>query len=106
MRISDWSSDVCSSDLTMDGKEGHGKDKEAATQLSDTERALVMAKQSGAEVLLQVGSLAEDTSAPAKRIFCIERKTVASGQSMSVLVDHGGCRLTHTKFSKHMYPIT
>lgn len=49
-------------------EEGTGKPREGAARLSDMERALILAKKSGAEAILQVGEWR--TAAEGSRYFC------------------------------------
>src|SRR3546814_14360932 len=78
MRISDWSSDVCSSDLhgrrphrRCDGGQGRARDRRAATQA-------IWWRGAG-----QVSDL--------------DRKSVVKGKSVSVRVDLGGRRILKKK---------
>src|SRR3546814_20338189 len=96
MRISDWSSDVCSSDLRVDGGEvtelpGHRTCPQYCTghqgltfsrRVSDS--AMTMSSRSGV-------TIAAPVSGPP------DRKRVVSGKSVSVRVDLGGRRIIKKK---------
>src|SRR3546814_12573780 len=103
MRISDWSSDVCSSDLIEIGK-GFGEAEQLAIVVPVTVPAHVPAfDQNAAETVLRgkidialrfFGRGAVDAvMAPAS----LDRKSVVSGQSVSVRVDLGGRRVIKKK---------
>src|SRR3546814_3037565 len=88
MRISDWSSDVCSSDLAHI----------ALLCYADGERRYIIAPRG-----LEVGAkLVSGLDAPIRAgntlpIRAIDRKSVVSGKSVSVRVDIGGRRIIKTK---------
>src|SRR3546814_17595515 len=90
MRISDWSSDVCSSDLIVIGAE--------AVLACDREAHLM---QAGLDLILAIdrvrrgqeraiGLAAEHIIA--RRSTDLDRKSVVEGKSVSVRVDLGGRR--------------
>src|SRR3546814_18368328 len=92
MRISDWSSDVCSSDL-----HGHGRERHEDTEAEDRE----------GEAGQDVGEVTPEAEEPAARttVRCgggRDRKSVVWGKSVSVRVDLVGRsvikkKTTHTK---------
>src|SRR3546814_12996750 len=93
MRISDWSSDVCSSDLARDqrrkarhfARQPHA-DAELARRLRRVER----------------GRGVERDVEPAQRLaHRPDRKSVVLGKSVSVRVDLGGRRIIKKKKSSH-----
>src|SRR3546814_19520306 len=89
MRISDWSSDVCSSDLGLVHGRMKGPDKDA-----------VMARFQAGEigVLVATTVIEVGVDVPAASLMIIEhaenldRQSVVSGQSLSGRVDLGGRR--------------
>src|SRR3546814_19213870 len=103
MRISDWSSDVCSSDLNTPagivkfdtvkpGKTGgHARVSYGRYGTSQVEVAAGAADDSGFSVRLS--GLYQHRA---------ERKSVVSGQSVSVRVDLGGRRIINKKTNKHI----
>src|SRR3546814_18521060 len=92
MRISDWSSDVCSSDL--DGRETHYFLASAGAGAAPSAGAAA----SAAGAALSAGAAAASPSAGA----AADRKSVVSGKSVSVRVDLGGRRIIKkTKHHKH-----
>src|SRR3546814_16919293 len=90
MRISDWSSDVCSSDLkALTRRERHEELIDFAVEgaVQQVQRAHEIADGKGAiniNVLWEMGG--------AQRVLHGDRKSVVSGKSVSVRVDHGGRR--------------
>src|SRR3546814_16775180 len=84
MRISDWSSDVCSSDLQEPDGTGAEEDQEQAR-------------------LQQRGPGRTDRHPPPRRhqpadgLQPVDRKSVVSGKSVSVRVNLGGCRIIKKK---------
>src|SRR3546814_14188045 len=102
MRISDWSSDVCSSDLIM-GRPGPRKRR--------LQRSMDAVGEAGSGVIVMLmrplpGSAdAEAAPAPAGGMDLrtygigaqIDRKSVVSGKSVSVRVDLGGRRIIKKK---------
>src|SRR3546814_13827792 len=99
MRISDWSSDVCSSDLQPAGD---------AAQLRDDAALLLQPRGGG-------GAGRERRPQPAggrraHRRHCHarrqDRKSVVKGKSESVRVDLGVRRIIKTKNTKRIYELT
>src|SRR3546814_13694499 len=94
MRISDWSSDVCSSDLLRESSEGtewsglvDGRQRTAGRQGShDREKAT-----EGRIVGFRCPDDREGQDI-VRISDCLDRKSVVSGKSVSVRVDLGGCR--------------
>src|SRR3546814_11713630 len=83
MRISDWSSDVCSSDLGVEG-----------LRVGDR-----------VAYALHYGSYGQFMALPAWKAVRIpeDRKSVVSGKSVSVRVDLGGRRLLKKKCTLHRH---
>src|SRR3546814_17976259 len=101
MRISDWSSDVCSSDLL--GQQL----AEAGVDVVQVHRSYVVNRDKVAEVApLRDGDfrirMADGSDLRGSRRFrhLLDRKSVVSGQSVSVRVDLGGRRIIKKK-KKH-----
>src|SRR3546814_13045009 len=101
MRISDWSSDVCSSDLTK-------AMVKAAEELNAPVICQTSAKTikyySHKEIVSWVRTVAEDSSVPVvlhldhfKDIPMIDRKSVVAGKSVSVRVGFGALRILKNK---------
>src|SRR3546814_17533153 len=94
MRISDWSSDVCSSDLGV----SHRYAEDVALP-DEFESGPV--EDISAEILLRPGgpSPTEPTifRVPADMLVCKDRKSVVLGKSVSVRVDLGGRRIINKK---------
>src|SRR3546814_11414156 len=91
MRISDWSSDVCSSDLLPEA--GHAAQpavvgREAFQRLApgEPERPLVEAHRE------RTGDAARDRVLDLEQVLRRARKIVVSGKSVSLRVDLGGRR--------------
>src|SRR3546814_14638537 len=104
MRISDWSSDVCSSDLLGDRAILAVVDEAGGAELSrdigrDIEIEIAILRH-GELALGHVDALAaqqtlhacEPLVVEAARQPLIDRKSVVEGKSVSVRVDLGGCR--------------
>src|SRR3546814_13627829 len=110
MRISDWSSDVCSSDLahqdaTEDMRDdilrtGETLDAEAAVEFCHQEATEDhAAHRADAEVERGAGKRHQILQGIADRCAEGDRKSVVSGESGSVRVDIGGRRIRKTKKS-------
>src|SRR3546814_18610011 len=98
MRISDWSSDVCSSDLVF-LKRG---DPEGLITLFERH----LERQETTEIwqalvyhMLQIHPEDPRRLAEFIRVLFADRKSVVSGKSVSVRVDLGGRRIIKTKTS-------
>src|SRR3546814_15349379 len=109
MRISDWSSDVCSSDLIYILHAGidfiHFFDALSHQLLGAEHGAMRLHRLlhfqtnlSGRRTALRVMEMIEAGQGP---ISCIDRKSVVSGKSVSVRVDIGGSR--HLKKKTHSH---
>src|SRR3546814_16466458 len=103
MRISDWSSDVCSSDLpprcdmiAISAHKVHGPKGIGALWLRD-DVALTPVIHGGG----QEGGLRSGTLSPALCAGFGDRKSVGEGKSVSVRVDLGGRRSIKKKKAKN-----
>src|SRR3546814_7771072 len=83
MRISDWSSDVCSSDLLM--HDGRAQTIDAAIMLHGGEALVSKQKYQSLS--------AQEKEKLIKFLESLDRKSVVSGKSVSVRVDIGGRRI-------------
>src|SRR3546814_12424827 len=90
MRISDWSSDVCSSDLMLEHYA-------VIARWNDLADALVARYGGLAERLVMY--LAEDSIRADRSTLPRDRKSVVSGKRVSVRVDLGGRRIIKTKIN-------
>src|SRR3546814_16072850 len=95
LRISDWSSDVCSSDLRLDFLDGEARD-----------RAGELGREDGAFVLVGILGKGNAVGETERRLDGIsqpgldavaDRKSVVKGKSVSVRVDLGGRRIIKKK---------
>src|SRR3546814_17161008 len=98
MRISDWSSDVCSSDLAVELGFGPG---DFLDELGGGEQGALLAVEELAgdprvELTTRFGLLGRAEPCEGLRRDH-DRKSVVSGKSVSVRVDLGGRRLLNTK---------
>src|SRR3546814_3370692 len=94
MRISDWSSDVCSSDLIQLTKGPHSKDFSSDAILHQLfEKSQVIAML----LLTAHRGHRHDVGGRVDRRSMIDRKSVVSGKRVAVRVDLGGRRLIQTK---------
>src|SRR3546814_18133194 len=89
MRISDWSSDVCSSDLILSGLYGV------------TVYAMLPAALSNNRDEMTQMQMLEAIRAFDRQLHTADRKSVVSGKSVSVRVDLGGRRIIKKKTSKN-----
>src|SRR3546814_14832516 len=104
MRISDWSSDVCSSDLmSLD----HDSGTLDGTVLQGPFRGRRLSELSQGELVSLLGEcrVEDDQSA----VILEARKSVVSGKSVSVRVDLGGRRILkkktiHSNLCKSSHP--
>src|SRR3546814_11493879 len=97
MRISDWSSDVCSSDLDEDAASGGTGRRDRAQTLPDTALGLSRAGSDaggprGRGGGRSRGGPGRSRGAAAAPPFAPERKSVVDGTRGSVRVDSGGRR--------------
>src|SRR3546814_12712704 len=114
MRISDWSSDVCSSDLALfRAEKGRKRLAPGARRLSSCFAcALRFSPNAGRH---QLGHPCPQTVVPCSRIrlrcsACFtargDRKSVVWGKSVSVRVDLGGRRILKKKKKKNKHKLT
>src|SRR3546814_18582635 len=92
MRISDWSSDVCSSDLTDEVKQFHEEPGDAGAEGGEAATAGAKSRTRNGRVTGN-GRLRVNGAASWRR----ERKSVVEGKSVSVRVDIGGRRIMNKK---------
>src|SRR3546814_18403398 len=95
MRISDWSSDVCSSDLPDDGRAPQlagAIDAGVAVGVDDHEVAGTDQRGDRAQVRLVAGGEAGRLAFAVRLAQGLDRKSVGEGKSVSVRVDLGGRR--------------
>src|SRR3546814_16225672 len=92
MRISDWSSDVCSSDL------GHIDDRRHRRAREEIAQRLQLAHQPGERADRTALHVEPDRHQPLEHRS--DRKSVVSGKSVSVRVDLGGLRIIKKKTHK------
>src|SRR3546814_16780087 len=101
MRISDWSSDVCSSDLQMPATARvHGGDELEARRVGHMGVGARHHHAPGLDRLaqrLQGGTLEFRQLVEEEHAEMGDRKSVVEGQSVSVRVDLGGRRVSKTK---------
>src|SRR3546814_21167623 len=95
MRISDWSSDVCSSDLEQGDYD--------ATLLGEYVRS-----RNGSQTGVIIAGPGELFYTPGETEdpFSLDRKRVVSGKSVSVRVDLGGRRIDKNKIHIHQHSLT
>src|SRR3546814_18587329 len=106
MRISDWSSDVCSSDLS--------RNISIISMRSSGENAFLISRvKPNTSTDCSTFSSAASSSAPTsvalrpKRLSTIDRKSVVEGKGVSVRVDLGGRRIINKKnINNHNNSIT
>src|SRR3546814_14451808 len=91
MRISDWSSDVCSSDLELERYANLVNEHFAGRDLVNLRQALM---QEAADAQAHVNLLLREAAAIAEQA---DRKSVVEGKSVSVSVDLGGRRIIQKK---------
>src|SRR3546814_19830857 len=102
MRISDWSSDVCSSDLAdLVGRTGQSLTEivTAIKKVSDIVAEIAAASREQATGLDQVNTAVGSMDEMTQR----DRKSVVEGKSVSVRVDLGGRRRIKKKKSDRYY---
>src|SRR3546814_14638666 len=91
MRISDWSSDVCSSDLLVEIKQ-LGRQRAIAARFSRHRLGAVLVII-GDRLETRGGGGGGADLADDEVIVAQDRKSVVEGRSVSVRVDHGGRRI-------------
>src|SRR3546814_18616225 len=102
MRISDWSSDVCSSDLRVAARVRSGREGGAARYWAAGCRALRRSARSPPRrggkraAIRHVLAVRRESRRP----FAVDRKSVVEGKSVSVRVDLGGGRIIKKKKKK------
>src|SRR3546814_18016698 len=94
MRISDWSSDVCSSDLRAVGIRVDESDHSTWFVQGDTSRPFLGGPKHGGNLQSRLAFL-KTVGAP--DIAPTDRKSVVSGKSVSERVDLGGRRIIKQK---------
>src|SRR3546814_18024918 len=94
MRISDWSSDVCSSDLDQASIAGHAEDVADRIGMG-AHGARLLATVPFCGTFGHVAAMA--AVAGAAELVCLDRKSVVEGKSVSVRVDLGGARIIKKK---------
>src|SRR3546814_21157935 len=97
MRISDWSSDVCSSDLRVRHRLGDDHVDELADQRRiavEIDHAIARRAASHLAATAPRRTLDENALCPADQT---DRKSVVSGKRGSVRVDLDGCRIIKKK---------
>src|SRR3546814_18927644 len=92
MRISDWSSDVCSSDLGSARTRGHGADPVTSIGLHLTPELMRMGAARPA-MRSKVFGLPSTSQFAGVTFDGLDRKSVVQGKSVSVRVVLGGRRL-------------
>src|SRR3546814_20538802 len=98
MRISDWSSDVCSSDLAEQGTAVF-RLREHTNRLFRSAHILQMAMPYDKETLIQAQlDVVRDNRL--ESAYIRDRKSVGKGKSVSVSVDFGGRRIITKKKKK------
>src|SRR3546814_19378319 len=102
MRISDWSSDVCSSDLLLGSGEGHeALDLEPLLLVGvDILDHPAVALEIAERIAAQLGEIGEAHAVIVHRHIHADRKSVVSGKSVSVRVNPGGSRIIKKKKKK------
>src|SRR3546814_18505523 len=98
MRISDWSSDVCSSDLPILQKLGYTKGSvgDRMNALAQDPRFKFPDNDQGrAEIVAYIQTWLGQIRAQLPR--ALDRKSVGSGQRVSASVARGGCRVIKKK---------
>src|SRR3546814_15507158 len=111
MRISDWSSDVCSSDLNaLTARFALDADVAPGFTLQFSADWTRRREASAGSTLLEVNATGlapainnTVTTAPTFGVPFEDRKSVVSGKSVSVRVDLGGRRIIKKQTKKHTY---
>src|SRR3546814_18000625 len=96
MRISDWSSDVCSSDLVRVGSQSIAENQENIKQRTATYLSLVSCR-----TFLDNTITSKSKFHSLEQLHCaVDRKSVVQGKSVSVGVDIGGRRIMKKKIKQ------
>src|SRR3546814_16396582 len=95
MRISDWSSDVCSSDLYTNDKKKFSASFTNDNTVCTTVQGLVLDDAAQPEIPGTADNLARAVAGGL--IGLADRKSVVEGKRVSVRVDHGGSRIIKKK---------
>src|SRR3546814_14866842 len=106
LRISDWSSDVCSSDLFIDSLEPVAvrlADALILLALGQRDHLVVIAPGFVDQLLLLLLGLVDLVEGFLHRLGRIDRKSVVSGKSVSVRVDLGSRSIIKKKTNKTRY---
>src|SRR3546814_13551544 len=107
MRISDWSSDVCSSDLPVQDIDRINKSGQAKVQIGPELRTIFFGFDTARDELVYSNVKGKNPFKD-KRVrqafyqAIDDRKSVVEGKSVSVRVDLGGRRLSKKKKSKDL----
>src|SRR3546814_18844753 len=101
MRISDWSSDVCSSDLCCAALllRRIAKRNEASINHGGPAPPHAAPQDRKAHPLLRIPDPQSPTLLDSRRL--VDRKSLVAGKSVSVSVAHGGRRITKQKNHKN-----
>src|SRR3546814_14260082 len=97
MRISDWSSDVCSSDLFLEQHNQDCEERDAAYNLDQAKVAIGSGGVTGAGLFEGTQTRLYIVPEQHTDFIFTDRKSVAKGKSVSVRVDLGGRRTIKTK---------
>src|SRR3546814_20528642 len=95
MRISDWSSDVCSSDLPDEGQEEHSAEEQPA--VLGCVPVVKVDQHRDYPVIRTVVVEPQMAKLRKKLATTVDRKSVVEGKSVSVRVDLGGRRIIKQK---------
>src|SRR3546814_13649411 len=97
MRISDWSSDVCSSDLFISKNSHRGNMQVGGFQICAEISANCDLMEDVSMATAKKAAKKAVKKAPAKKAKKVDRKSVVQGKSVSVRVDPGGRRIIKKK---------
>src|SRR3546814_20188861 len=108
MRISDWSSDVCSSDLKLVRTLSRERAKDMATDYAKADPARSFAERRGITFRERVAEIVRQAPEKARGMFDglrlaiggQGRKSVGEGKRVSGRVDLGGCRHMQKKTNR------
>src|SRR3546814_11783211 len=102
MRISDWSSDVCSSDLVEGGEPAAQHVIETLVGARTVERPEIGDLLDDADQRDVARRIGTDMAGVARIEIAPDRKSVVLGKRVSVRVDLGGRRIINKKIIKHI----